>query len=100
MGIVRAGYCGRGDQVVSCHLSQGMDKRGGPSLWGSLNPTGGHKYEQGKSSKVPKPYESGRRLWLAGNRSRRCVSGVQGSSASQAWGREGLSMVTHPGQVG
>lgn len=69
--------------------------RGGPSLWGSLNATGGHKYGQGKSSKVPKAYESGRRLWVAGDWSRRC-EWVQGSSASQAWEREGLSVVAHP----
>lgn len=64
--------------------------RGGPSLWGSLNPTGGHK----KSSKVPKPDESGTRWGWLGTGA--CVSGAQGSSASQACGREGLSMVTHP----
>lgn len=38
--------------------------------------------------------------WLAGDWSRRCISGGQGISASQAQGREGLTMVTHPEQVG
>jgi len=33
---------------------------------------------------------------LAGDWSRRCASGGQGHSVSRAWGREGLTMVTHP----
>lgn len=100
MGVVGAGS----DQPVheqtkwSVAISAKGWTRGGPGLWGSLNPTRGHKYGKGKSSKGPKADESGRRLWVVGDWSRRCVSGVQGSSASQAWGREDLSMVPTPGR--